>query len=183
MKATEDILLELQSMNSPLADMPRNMPYEVPEGYFDSLPIAVLDHDNDNIRLKHDLPYTVPDNYFEELPSIILKNITQEPAKPRRMILYTQWMAAAILLLLVTIGGYNFLNNSNQAGFDNRLAQLDESTLNEYIENNISDFDMESIQNTYASNQNVETLINDINEDDIVNYLNDAGWQQEILYN
>lgn len=184
MSTSKDILSELQQMGSPLADLPRNMPYKVPDRYFENLPYAILDHQKDNIRLKHEPPYSVPQGYFEELPEVLLKNIKDTAVKPRKIALYTQWAAAAVLMLIVTIGGYNFLNYSSaNSSIDTQLAQLSESTLNEYIENNISDFDTETIQNSYASNKDIETLIDEINENDIINYLNDAGWQQETLYN
>ena len=42
MKKANDITEELQSIGSPLADMPRAMPYAVPAGYFQSLPAHTL---------------------------------------------------------------------------------------------------------------------------------------------
>ncbi|RYD55620.1 MAG: hypothetical protein EOP56_14980 [Sphingobacteriales bacterium] len=71
-----DIIKELEEMDSPLAGMSRVMPYMVPEGYFNSLnnditgrifqPSAALLIERTNT------PFDVPQGYFQMLPEQLL---------------------------------------------------------------------------------------------------------------
>jgi hypothetical protein len=75
-----DILEELKAWNSPLADMPRVMPYAVPEGYFSSLAeLALLANTAEPmLNLSKAMPYAVPAGYFESLAD----NITARAKGP-----------------------------------------------------------------------------------------------------
>lgn len=85
MSSANDILQELRGLESKLADMPRTMPYEVPEGYFDALPAAMLDavkaeHATEPVlNLPKGMPYEVPAGYFEGLTNSVLAQV-DEPA-------------------------------------------------------------------------------------------------------
>ena len=74
MKHREDILLELQELNSPLSTLISNKNiYSVPEGYFEELPLRILGKVSNN-----DVDGTVPADYFENLSTNILSRIKQE---------------------------------------------------------------------------------------------------------
>lgn len=84
MKEQNDILNELRSLGSPLADMSRAMPFEVPEGYFNSFEmqlIAELSLENGSglLSLSKETPLPVPEGYFEELPGKILAMVQEQP--------------------------------------------------------------------------------------------------------
>ena len=69
---------ELKSMGSVLADLPRTMPYAVPDGYFNnfhgSVQHIISDLDKADIVpvWGKTLPYSVPEGYFEALAQNIL---------------------------------------------------------------------------------------------------------------
>lgn len=82
MEKPNDILDELRSMGSPLAEMSRAMPFAVPEEYFGRLEQSILsgikpEHAG-NLYLPKATPYPVPDGYFEALPGKILAMVQEE---------------------------------------------------------------------------------------------------------
>ncbi|WP_276134879.1 hypothetical protein [Polluticoccus soli] len=84
MKEHNDILDELRSLGSPLADMSRAMPYAVPEGYFSNFEKQLiaeisLEGSNDLLNLSKETPLPVPEGYFEELPAMILALVQEQP--------------------------------------------------------------------------------------------------------
>lgn len=87
MNSANDILQELRGLESKLADMPRAMPYEVPAGYFDALPAAMLDAVKAEqaaepiLNLPKAMPYEVPVGYFEGLTKSVMLQV-QEPSLP-----------------------------------------------------------------------------------------------------
>ncbi len=87
MSSANDILQELRGLESKLADMPRTMPYEVPAGYFDALPAAILDAIKAEqaaepvLNLPKAMPYEVPVGYFEGLTKSVMLQV-QEPSLP-----------------------------------------------------------------------------------------------------
>lgn len=87
MSSVNDILQELRGLESKLADMPRTIPYEVPAGYFDALPAAMLDAVKAEqaaepvLNLPKAIPYEVPVGYFEGLAKSVMMQV-QEPSLP-----------------------------------------------------------------------------------------------------
>lgn len=84
MTRSNDIVNELKELNSRLADMPRHMPYYVPQGYFEVLNENVLD----TIRLAYapeptfsigkNMPFEMPQGYFESLAANVLNKAASE---------------------------------------------------------------------------------------------------------
>lgn len=73
-----DIAEELSAWNSPLAGMSRKMPYQVPEGYFETLSDHILSLravENGLLPQAVSMPFSVPENYFEKNPDIIMNRI------------------------------------------------------------------------------------------------------------
>ncbi len=84
METYNDISDELSSMESPLAGMSRNMPYQLPEGYFDRLATQVLTAIivPDEITALEGgtkkMPFDVPNGYFDQLQASVLQQVQQE---------------------------------------------------------------------------------------------------------
>lgn len=84
MNKGNDIYEELKDMGSPLATLPRTMPYQVPAGYFDTLPGASAAQLNTVAATEYmpemgkEMPYGVPDNYFVQLTGDIVAAATKE---------------------------------------------------------------------------------------------------------
>ena len=76
MNAHNNIVSELEALQSPLAHMPRTMPYAVPEGYFAMLEAGIRAgiSAGEDYRLAIEskaMPHHVPEGYFEGLPAAI----------------------------------------------------------------------------------------------------------------
>ena len=78
----KDILQELKDMNSPLADMPRSMPYAVPENYFGQLAydITLLLAPDPAIHVSKTMPFAVEENYFANFAAQLNAVIAGEEA-------------------------------------------------------------------------------------------------------
>jgi hypothetical protein len=77
MENRNDILLELRSIGSTLAELSPVNPYYVPGGYFDGFAVRMLEllktQANSGILMNaSENPYQVPDSYFEKFPEQVL---------------------------------------------------------------------------------------------------------------
>jgi hypothetical protein len=74
MEKQNDIIEELRSLESPLANLPRAMPFVVPVGYFEEfceglkVGISAEAHDHPLMASKA-MPFELPDRYFETFPA------------------------------------------------------------------------------------------------------------------
>jgi hypothetical protein len=85
MNKVNEITEELKEMGSVLADMPRVMPYSVPDNFFENFEnslheaISETSEAASNTDWGKSMPYEVPDNYFETLTeSIVANSVHQE---------------------------------------------------------------------------------------------------------
>lgn len=84
MNKDNGILQELVEMGSPLAMLPRTMPYSVPEGYFTQLTNIITGEDiewDENSFAPGGskmMPYHVPGGYFEQLTANLVSAATAE---------------------------------------------------------------------------------------------------------
>lgn len=175
MSEHNDIREELRDMNSPLADMRRNMPYAVPQGYFVQLPehaLATVAAGDNELTIKHDAPYRVPDGYFEQLPATLLALVKKEEESERKKSIYVprlQWLNAAMLAVIISFGGY-IMFSANNNNPEQMLSSIPRAELKSYV------------QTRYAMDVNEvlrEGNINDLNIEskDIVAYLDETGWE------
>lgn len=86
MNEVNDIVKELQELQSPLATMPRTMPYAVPQGYFAQLEESIIAgiSASDDIALPlpdKQMPYHTPEGYFESFAENTLKNVQKTVSK------------------------------------------------------------------------------------------------------
>lgn len=86
MQAKNDISDELRSLSALVEGIGRQMPYELPEGYFEGLPPLILGkvldriarmaiHDEPVVGLSKSLTFSVPEGYFDNLASQVLDRI------------------------------------------------------------------------------------------------------------
>jgi hypothetical protein len=214
MEQANDILNELRSWNSPLADMPRTMPYLLPEGYFSALPQMLTGIATGNIAepklpvgktMPFDvpegyfeqlpagtlqkakgraMPHAVPEGYFEQLPGELLAKLKDETAPQKGETIplgqniwkQVRWAAAAMLVMGIGIGSYVQMAPRSMS-VEEQLAQLPQGTIGEYVQNNIDEFDSEMLAEL-AGNSNATSAIEQLNDEDIIHYLNETGWQE-----
>jgi hypothetical protein len=78
MKPEEIILIELQEIAPSLASISRQMPFDIPENYFETFPMLMLEQVGPNVMDES----TVPEGYFNSFPEIMLQKLrAQEVAE------------------------------------------------------------------------------------------------------
>ncbi len=84
MNPGNDIVKELEELNSPLAHMPRVMPFQLPGDYFTTfaqqLEDAISYEDEPELNLPKELPFALPEGYFEGLAASIMDKVQEAPA-------------------------------------------------------------------------------------------------------
>jgi len=86
MQAKNDISDELRSLSALVEGIGRQIPYELPEGYFEGLPLLILGkvldriaktaiHDEPVVGVSKSLTFSVPEGYFDNLASQVLGRI------------------------------------------------------------------------------------------------------------
>lgn len=180
MNSEQDILNELQQLNSPLAVYPRTMPYALPEGYFEDV-VAQLNTTiaADMQVLNRDMPFSLPDGYFEKLPDTLLQAAKETPAAtPKQsstMWLGVRWAAAAMLVIAIGFGSYRALTPETQS-IEQQLNNIPDAELMAYVQENIDDFETDNII-THINNTGISNATNALNSSDIELYLQETGWQ------
>lgn len=162
---------ELKEMQSMLANMPRKMPYAVPQGYFSQLPehaTATVTAGDNVLTLKHDAPYTLPKGYFDQLPETML-TVAKEKTNKRRTIPRAQWLAAAMLACIISFGGYIMFSEHTTVP-EQMLSSVPKAELNNYVQSRYGMDVNAPIKEISISNLNIENK-------DIIAYLNETGWE------
>lgn len=214
-----DIVKELQEMGSPLADMSREMPYKVPEGYFDTLSnnitSGLFEAATDTFTATKVMPFDVPQGYFDALPEQLLYAAKQQgtiadisqampfetpvgyfdtlPGKILQAVKETEqpivkktrtislgkslrWVAAAVLLLGIGITSYKMMI-PEAVNPESELAAVPNNVINDYVAQNFTDMDPDMKETTVAAN--IKGL-DKLNEEEIVNYLDETGWEETL---
>ncbi len=172
MSRNNDILNELKELNSPLAELPHSMPFTVPGGYFEQLPNEINTAKKRGINKT--MPHSVPTGYFESLSQEVLA-ATQQPETPKKRILQfapIRWMAAAILIITITIGGYNFLQPSTPS-IKEQLSSVPESDLLAYVQYNIDEFGPELVEQNITD---FSLTTDKIDDNKLQEYLENEVW-------
>ncbi len=104
-------------------------------------------------NLSREMPYSVPEGFFETFPSKTLERINAIPAAkvhtmPSRML--KRWVAgamsaAAVVMVALTLSGA--LRSSDDLSLDDQLLIVDNSELNTFI-NSLSDEQLEELSSS-----------------------------------
>ncbi|HEY9176209.1 MAG TPA: hypothetical protein VIN07_00900, partial [Flavipsychrobacter sp.] len=154
MAGNKDILRELEAINSPLAGVSRDMPFDVPQGYFDNLPVQVWHQANEEVLLPGTtMPHIVHPEYFDTLPEQLLESIKKQeqkqPATRTNSISLwknIRWAAAAMLILAIGFGTYRVFN-PQPVSVEQQLQAISDEAIMSYVEDNIYAFETETIVN------------------------------------
>ena len=182
MEKNSEILDELKDLQSPLADMPRNMPFEVPKGYFNDLAEHIIEDIqalDKTTAWKTHTPYAVPGRYFDQLPNEILARAKQTApiiAKRKNIILPAfRWAAAAVVILGVGFMTYTNITrkpvNTEQA-----ISTVPDELIKDYLRQNMDDIDPDLL---VGGTPNIDARLDVLEEEDIIYYLDETGWDKE----
>jgi len=156
----------------------KKMPYSVPVNYFNELTGNIIAGAfTENADLPEQLPYTVPAGYFENLPAQILAAAKAEspakketkviPLQKRHIFRQMRWLAAAVLILGIGIGSYSIINRG-QSSTENMLASVPANDIQDYLQHT-DRIDVDRVLSTDINNLQLDNK-------DIIQYLNETGW-------
>lgn len=123
-------MLEMLKMEDFLADLSRNMPMDVPVGYFDTFNAKIISKVQEN----------EPMHMIRTRPKV-----------------YTWAMAASITLILL-IGNFIFQGSKNLS-IENQLSQFDQKELDQYINEHAYDFNDYVLDGNQKETSNLENKI------------------------
>ncbi|MBA3828764.1 MAG: hypothetical protein H0X33_07490 [Taibaiella sp.] len=178
--------MAIEDAADPVLVTNKQLPYSVPAGYFDLLPGEVMR--NVDSLFATTLPdganlLDVPSGYFESLPEKILaaaKASEQTKTKiiPLRRGVWkkVRLAAAAVLLLGIGMGIYKVAERPAPMNVANELAMVDNGAITSYISQNIDDFDQDMIARG-LSKKDIDAAAEEIDAQDIQEYLDENGWQ------
>ncbi|HVU54446.1 MAG TPA: hypothetical protein VHD83_05295 [Puia sp.] len=166
-----------------LSRIGKNMPYQVPEGYFEtSIPSATL------LALKDKTVYEVPEGYFETLAAIVVARVQPAGKQTGKLISMSgsrksAWWkyaaAAAITGVILTLGWLRLQTPSK----DQPLASVDVARMTQDSLTKVSDQDIQSYVDDHTAQiqqvQQEEDYANstaslDISDNDVKNLLGDV---------
>lgn len=173
------------SKPDPMLLLPKSMPYHMPEGYFEDIAAnikALVQEPEPSID--RNLPHEVPAGYFEQLPELVLQKAKAASQKKSRVISLgaiisknVRWAAAAIVLMGIGAGIYKYNSVSKTYNTQQALAGLSRDSINVYVQQNIDEYDLETI--TAALNpSDMKTATGKLTEEEIKNYLDETGWEE-----
>jgi hypothetical protein len=177
------------------------LPGEVPAGYFDQLPVQIMQKIavQDELEaispllatLPKAMPMSVPPAYFEQLTANVLAEVQQPaPAKVIPIRRYVKWAVAACLIGVVSLGSVSYINQKNAqvvpeiAAADNTLADISDQAIVEYLQTHMDAFDKEellslaSLNTTPAGTVNLPET-NELSDEAIQRYLDKTGFLKE----
>lgn len=176
MASEQEILKELQELNSPLATYSRAMPYALPAGYFKDVEqqlIATVTNTTHGSSTA--MPFALPAEYFEKLPGQLLQaaksSAVQEPVKKagnRRIWLGARWAAAA--MLVVAIGLSTFRMFTPEPTIEQQLDEIPYNDILAYVQDNIDEYETDNMIN-YLGDDAVTLPAGSVNTDAIEYYL------------
>ena len=187
MNRQNDISEELKAIGSPiLAALSREMPYQVPNDYFQESPSYITDfikvENESHIQLPASsvTPFSVPEYYFDSLADNILATIKsqKEQTTSKKAVPFTpsvqwnniRWAAAAILLIMLGITASTRYSLSTSS-VDNQLSMISGATLNEYaqLHSDEIEFPTSDRNSSLIGTTDAHTL--QLNDEDVIQYL------------
>lgn len=161
---------------------PQEQVYSLPPAYFDTLSAAIMTAiraEEAAASFPKGHPHHVPPGYFEALPGHAVKTVREEVSKTGAVLLpwrqAIRWTAAAVLVIGISLGSYKMLYKK-PVDPQKALASLPEGAIHDYVAQNVDDFDSELIFNSLGNDKVIKSVDN-LEEQEIIQYLNENGWE------
>lgn len=203
MPSLDNISSEIASLSPDVAQLPKSIPFSLPQDYFESFPTRLIQtilneaSEKDFIKLspllrslKHENPYTIPEGYFNNLKVEIPRN--QAPVIGiKRFGAWVKYAAAACLLGIIasvffvskTENGNQLASRSNEAEtFQQKLSPdaialyLEEMDNLSVVETNENEqVDTASNLLVDMSRETIKEILEEIPDKDIELYMDQDG--------
>lgn len=175
-------------------------PYQIPAGYFEGLQKNVqkllsqqeipADQEVEQLSpllssLKHSQPYQVPAGYFEKAVHAGGEPRVKALEHPStRSIKLARWVAAASVIFILMLGGWQFLGNTSGThlspgtSFEKSLAEIPNARIKDWLSNNLDEADINGLQLTVADTRSLttETSLQRFSEEEIIDFLETEVW-------
>ncbi len=187
-KATE--IVTLQGI-MPWTDTDKQTPFVLPENYFAQFEQNLFHHlfhtepsVQDEIGtlsplladLKQESPYQVPAGYFPE--PTIQPRVKEHPAA--RSIKWARWAAAACILVIFGLGGWQMFNPLKEIippTLEQQLTRVPEEKIKNWLANNIDEMDINSLSSNIARSEiTAHSSLSHFSDEDIQEYLEAETW-------
>lgn len=188
-------ILEMIQVNQFAQNLPKELPFALPAGYFDSfydqlkekLLLVSAQEEIEALSpllagLKNKSTFELPvNNYFDRLPEKAKDSKKENaaitlPHPAIQRIKWMRWVAAAAVLCIFSIGGISFFSRSNSSGISDQsiqaaLASIPDAAIQQYLNNNMDTYDLySSISDkdiNYQISPKEEKMLNTISDDEI----------------
>lgn len=177
---------ELESISPLLSGISKQMPYEIPDNYFNKISedIPVLIHEDESSALLNYIdranPYEVPSAYFENLSDRILEKVTGRSTSGAKVIpmIRRKWSryAVAASIAILAISGIFYFNRPSKISKD-PIAQIKKASnddLSEFL--NSTDANLSnSATASFTGKEDAKKLLQDVPDNELNSFLNMEG--------
>jgi hypothetical protein len=193
---------ELAGLSPLLSTIKREMPFSVPQNYFDELSGQVLqsakaidfvNDERENLSvllksLKDKNVYSTPPGYFENFAAGVLSKIKNEPKNAKVISIGSRkaWLRVAAAAIVVgfisTVGYYTFTKNVQTVSDPiAALSKVSDDEMNSYLQNQYSPIYDSVITNSnsplaiidLSNNDDSDDLLGNIPDDELKQYINE----------
>ena len=189
---------ELGHLSPLLSSISKQMPYELPVGYFENLEAgttAIVQNDQtakEEIEalspllsgLSKKMPYSVPENYFEKLSANEQRTDTKPVAKVVS-IGKRKWFrlaAAAMIAGIIALGTIMYFNISGTvspvkqpyAWVEKSLKKVDVSEVNDFVKLADEELPDQTLASAPVKPEEIKELMKDVSDKEIQDFLNDT---------
>ena len=198
---------ELNYLSPTLNNFTRQLPFSVPQGYFEALNENLIQNviknnlaqtpkeELENLSpllssLNKEMPFAVPKGYFEGLSSPTNPNKNKQATKIFSITnrKWFRYAAAAVVIGIVTLTGFLLLGDEKEPGVK-ALAKLsrDIKKMDETQKDNLMDFvdagmsGQETAQANPATNSEVKKLLQGISEEELTDFQEQTEDFQDVL--
>ena len=171
----------IDGAEKPELSIGKDMPFQAPAAhYFDQLSEQILAKIEDQgPNWSKEMPYRVPEHYFETLADNIAQKAKTQlniPKTPLRISLFRNVQLAASVALIIFVGFGVLQFNKKVAIKHISLAHISQEEIQQYVNENIDDFDTDLILNGMTKPQEDPAISNiKLNKEDIQAYLEENG--------
>lgn len=178
----QDIIANRDNIDAdPEFEWRKSNPFQTPAPhYFDQLSQQIIAKIEDiGPDWGKEMPYSIPQQYFASLPDKLLQKATAQnsgPSKTLRIPIFRNVHLAASIALIIFVG-FGVLQFNKEVSIKHlSLSHISQDEIQQYVNDNIDDFDTDIIVNSMSATQLAPDINNvKLNREDIQAYLEENG--------
>ena len=193
---TSEAVSEIKDLSPLLSSIPRVMPYDVPNKYFDNnlegLPAFFGEQESVVLSfVTKAMPYSVPTGYFANFADTVLARTGSKGAKivsmgrPRWMRIAT----AAVMAGIIGISGLLYFNSGKRTALNSTQAMAQSLTgvsndeLDNFIKASTFDADNSAPETSSTASNDIKALVKDVSEKELDDFLDQFPDEDDLTLN